>query len=262
MKYLKRFNEELKPETYRNAAKLLDTWGHKGRAYKLKDWSDQVELRNELEKHRQNINSLYKHEPFEIEIYRSTWDSAKKASYFRDEVVYVGNFYMAFTLSDWWSQDMIRDWIYDGKKYNFNIPIEVILFPVEEELKKFNDSAELFTTDIYDNSILTSRIWVTIVKPGESSITDDGGCYIEACENDNIFFKNRSEATRFKNMFISGLMGQNNLGKSKWNSKNLNEQLKKLISEFKEDEISKSDDDIDKIVKNAKRLSVNRLYRN
>jgi len=63
-------------------------------------------------------------------------------------------------------------------------------------------------------------------------------------------------------MFISGLMGQNNLGKSKWSSKNLNEQLKKLIGEFIENEISKSDDDIDKIVKNAKRLSVNRLYRN
>jgi hypothetical protein len=258
MKYLKRFNEELKPETYRNAAKLLDIWGHKGRASKLKDWSDQVEL----EKYRQDINSLYKHEPFEIEIYRSTYDPGKKASYFRDEVMYVGNFYMSFTIADWFVEDIIRDWIYDEKKYNFNIPIEIVLFPVEEELKKFNDSVELFTTDIYNNSILTSRIWINIVKPGESSISDDGGCYIEAYENDNIFFKNRSEATRFKNMFISGLMGQNNLGKSKWNPKNLNEQLKKLIGEFKEDEISKSDDDIDKIFKNAKRLSVNRLYRN
>jgi hypothetical protein len=258
MKYLKRFNEELKPETYRNAAKLLDIWGHKGRASKLKDWSDQVEL----EKYRQDINSLYKHEPFEIEIYRSTYDPGKKASYFRDEVMYVGNFYMSFTIANWFVEDIIRDWIYDEKKYNFNIPIEIVLFPVEEELKKFNDSVELFTTDIYNNSILTSRIWINIVKPGESSISDDGGCYIEAYENDNIFFKNRSEATRFKNMFISGLMGQNNLGKSKWSSKNLNEQLKKLIGEFIENEISKSDDDIDKIVKNAKRLSVNRLYRN
>jgi len=70
MKYLKRFNEELKPETYRNAAKLLDIWGHKGRASKLKDWSDQVELRSELEKYRQDINSLYKHEKNIILIYQ------------------------------------------------------------------------------------------------------------------------------------------------------------------------------------------------
>jgi hypothetical protein len=44
MKYLKRFNEELDPQTYIRAARKLDKMGHTDRADKLKNWAHKVEL--------------------------------------------------------------------------------------------------------------------------------------------------------------------------------------------------------------------------
>ncbi len=52
MKYLKKFNEELRPSTYRSAAKKLTTLGHTDRANKLKAWSEETEKREEITKWR------------------------------------------------------------------------------------------------------------------------------------------------------------------------------------------------------------------
>lgn len=68
MKYLKKFNEELRPQTYRNAARKLDKLGHFNRSKELKDWSDIKENELELEKWNQNINELSKFGKFKLNI--------------------------------------------------------------------------------------------------------------------------------------------------------------------------------------------------
>ena len=55
MKYLKRFNEELRPRTYMNAAKKLTDLGHTDRANTLKDWAGQTEKREEIIKWKQRV---------------------------------------------------------------------------------------------------------------------------------------------------------------------------------------------------------------
>jgi hypothetical protein len=55
MKYLKRFNEELKPSTYMSAAKKLAAIGHTGRANALKDWANETEKREEIVKWKDRL---------------------------------------------------------------------------------------------------------------------------------------------------------------------------------------------------------------
>jgi hypothetical protein len=68
MKYLKKFNEELRPQTYRNAARKLKKLGHDGRAKELEDWSSIKERELELEKWKQNIDELSKFGKFKINL--------------------------------------------------------------------------------------------------------------------------------------------------------------------------------------------------
>ena len=55
MKYLKRFNEELRPRTYLSAAKKLTAIGHTDRAKELKDWAEETEKREEIVKWKDRL---------------------------------------------------------------------------------------------------------------------------------------------------------------------------------------------------------------
>jgi hypothetical protein len=63
MKYLKRFNEELKPRTYLSAAKKLTAIGHTDRANALKDWAGETEKREEIIKWKEQLQN---YSPFGI----------------------------------------------------------------------------------------------------------------------------------------------------------------------------------------------------
>jgi len=63
MKYLKRFNEELRPRTYLSAAKKLTAIGHTDRANTLKDWANETEKREEIAKWKEQ---LQEYSPFGI----------------------------------------------------------------------------------------------------------------------------------------------------------------------------------------------------
>ena len=57
MRYLKRFNEELKPGTYFSAARKLTKLGDVGRASKLKEWGEKIEMRENLIKWKENLQT-------------------------------------------------------------------------------------------------------------------------------------------------------------------------------------------------------------
>ena len=63
MKYLKKFNEELKPRTYLSAAKKLTAIGHTDRANSLKDWAGETEKKEEMAKWKEQLQS---YSPFGI----------------------------------------------------------------------------------------------------------------------------------------------------------------------------------------------------
>jgi hypothetical protein len=68
MKYLKRFNEELRPQTYMSAARKLDKLGHHDRAKVLKDWAREVEMKEEMIKWKDRIQDYAQFGTFKMSI--------------------------------------------------------------------------------------------------------------------------------------------------------------------------------------------------
>jgi hypothetical protein len=68
MKYLKKFNEELRPQTYMSAARKLDKLGHHDRANALKDWSREVEKKEEMIKWKDLIQDYAQFGTFKMTI--------------------------------------------------------------------------------------------------------------------------------------------------------------------------------------------------
>ena len=76
MKYLRKFNEELKPQTYRSAARKLTKLGHTDRAKALTDWSNEVESKEEMQKWRDQLQDYSNFGTFNINI-RNTENDEK-----------------------------------------------------------------------------------------------------------------------------------------------------------------------------------------
>jgi hypothetical protein len=68
MKYLKRFNEELRPQTYMSAARKLDKLGHHDRANALKDWARETEKKEEMIKWQDHIQDYAQFGTFKMTI--------------------------------------------------------------------------------------------------------------------------------------------------------------------------------------------------
>ena len=68
MKYLKKFNEELRPQTYRSAARKLDKLGHTDRAQALKDWALETEKKEEMIKWKDSIQDYAQFGTFKMTI--------------------------------------------------------------------------------------------------------------------------------------------------------------------------------------------------
>ena len=68
MKYLQKFNEELRPQTYRSAARKLDKLGHTDRAQALKDWALETEKKEEMIKWKDSIQDYAQFGTFKMTI--------------------------------------------------------------------------------------------------------------------------------------------------------------------------------------------------
>lgn len=68
MKHLKKFNEELRPQTYISAARKLDKLGHTDRANALKDWAKETEKKEEMIKWQDRIQDYAQFGTFKLTI--------------------------------------------------------------------------------------------------------------------------------------------------------------------------------------------------
>ena len=68
MKYLKKFNEELRPQTYRSDDRKLDKLGHTDRAQALKDWALETEKKEEMIKWKDSIQDYAQFGTFKMTI--------------------------------------------------------------------------------------------------------------------------------------------------------------------------------------------------
>lgn len=119
MRYLKKFNEELKPSTYRSAAHKLKKLGHERRSKELEDWG----------KLKSSEMSMKKWEELKQE-----WSKFGKATYRfmrSSKEVMRGDFYLFLTFDDYTHLDSIPTTIDDVD--GFYITFSAGLVPVDLE---------------------------------------------------------------------------------------------------------------------------------
>ena len=186
MRYLKRFNEELRSETYRRASYKLKKLGHEDRAKELSDWSKKVENDENLVKWEEHKSELSKFGKFKLKI--TNPDTNKK---------FTGDFYLSLNLDRMAFEDSLDEIIAD-KNGVFWIAIGIV--PADE--KTLNDCMGYLP----DNDMSNGFFWGLSLSL-EFTLEDDQikfnsyslDNYDENISGD-IKIADRASAGRFKNL--------------------------------------------------------------
>ena len=275
MKHLKTINE-LKSSTYASAANKLKGLGHIRRSGELEEWSKEVQNKEKDARELENFNSFKHDVPFKINLVKAKWDPASKTR--KHDIMITGNFYLKPSFDDSWAYDQYNDNVQeDGTvEYTYHLPFEIGIMAADEETKeKFRMIEGQLSDEVYEGVYWLQRLYYKLINEGSKEMTPTGDFSWECRENDEIVFENRSEALRFKKMFVDAVHGRNTFGNSKW-VPSMNEQLKKFflgewLQRYNRD--TKSYDKIDRsevfneeafkrFLDSTNKMSINQLYRN
>jgi hypothetical protein len=180
MKYLKKFNEELKPSTYFSASRKLAKIGHWDRSKDLKDWGLEMESREEMDKWRKNIEEYSPFGVFKMTIKND------------DGETITGDFYLDINFDDMAFLDEPEN----------GITFFLGLIPTSEEL--INKYKELCQDFDFGNGFFWGKIFhieYNIVDQKVELTKWDFDDY-DSDMNGKITFADRASANKFKNLLI------------------------------------------------------------
>lgn len=186
MKYLRRFNEELNPSTYRNAAKKLRKLGHEPRAKELEQWSKKRQSDDNIERWKEEIDTYSKFGKFKLNIINPSTGEVLKE-----------DFHLCLVMDRMAFHDDL-DIIRDDKKGQFVFMVGLIP-ATEEALKKC--LSVLPDCDMEDNGFFWGMIFVldftidNVLKLNKFSI---GG--FDESTSGQVSFADRQSANRLKTL--------------------------------------------------------------
>ena len=209
MKYLKRFNEELKASTYKSAADKLTKMGHKRRGGELLSFATRREDEEKQARLKATRDEMARFEPFNIVVEGNDERS--------------GRFFISASPDVSWLGDAIHDWIYDDMQYGLSLSIEFGIMPADEETEmEFKDFK--WSPEQWEGISWPNRMYFGIDKP----ITPE----FEAWDRDIFYFTTRADAMRFKTMMIEMLEGKIEWWNRNWyKEKNPIQGIKDTISD-------------------------------
>jgi hypothetical protein len=258
MKYIKLFNEELDPSTYKRAAgRLRSNYKQSSRADNL------ISYANELVRKEDVLNGTY-----ECKIVKHKRNQNTKE--WEDTELIRGKFHIRGYFDGDWFKDMFHE-SYDDEtysEYRIGLPFEFGLTPADEETKNLFDVAkENFTDDMWDENVAwTNRIYIPITEEKSNKLEPKSASSFESRDWDMFQFTNRKDAAKFKKLFVDAISGLNNFGShTEYTSKKkvlMSDQLKNtfkyLIERFNLD--SDVDETYQKLVNVSKLISINPFY--
>ena len=270
MKHLKSINE-LRSSTYKSAADKLKNMGHIRRSGELEKWTKEVQNKEKDARELENFNSFKHDVPFKINLVKAIWDSATKTR--AHQILVTGNFYLKPSFDNYWARDQYIDNVQeDGTVgYAYHMPFEIGIMAADEETKeKFRmiEIEENLSDEVNDGVYWLQRLYYKLINEGSKDIEPTGDYSWECRESDEIVFENRSEALRFKKMFVDAVHGRNSFGNSKW-IPSMYEQLKEFfMGEWLDTRYSKKQPEVfneeafQRFLDSTNKMSVNQLYRN
>jgi len=207
MKYLKRFNEELKASTYKSAATKLTNMGHKRRGAEMLDYATQREKQEERMRLQETRDEMSRFEPFNLII--------------KGNQEKMGKFFIIPNAEIDWYKDLLWDWIWEGMEYGIQLPFEFGIMMADEEteetFKDWNWSPEQWDGVSYPN-----RMYL--------SINSVNSPLFDSFDRDMFYFATRADAMRFKKMLVEMLEGKNDWYWKKWNPNGIVNRIKEVVS--------------------------------
>lgn len=269
MKYIKSFNEELKPHVYKSAAsKLRQTYGHHKRADKLDAYGDELYSKQAEQRIENNRQRCSKYGTFKGKLKVRVRDRTWKII---NEEIIEGNFYISLWFDDDWFTDMIREsWLAEGFQYSCALPFDFDVMAADEETQKKIDESGIEQNDgmLYSNRLEMGYITTNPEDKDELIVNPKGFSFYDRDQNSDFDFSNRSDALRFKRLFVGGILGENDFAiNHSWvKHSNLKEHIKATLQRqncVTDDGVSliNPEEDLIKLQNSAKLMSLNILYK-
>ncbi len=253
MKYLKA-NEELSPSTYLSAADKLKKMGHIRRPEVLTAYAKEIQEREKNARKKRVFEEAKKLGQFQLKLES------------RGEVKFA-NFYLSLLFNDSYYHEALSEWI-DGERSNFWIGIMQGLHPVSEEDSQalewyFGDSISGYINS-YNGIIWLQDIYICLSSGSYKSeegqklpMTPTGQLSIEGSEFNEVYFANRREAIKFKNLIVDLFEGDIEYVQS--NGKDFKEQLLETLCENDERPVELSE--FEELIDKLRVTRLNHLYR-
>ncbi len=279
MKYLKRYNEELEPNTYRKAGERLKRMGHAKRGDKLISWGEDVkkkeEDRNTL-KRRESASKLglYKMKILQKKATQKNI-SGMIISSSSEDIRLEGNFFIHFYIDESNFKESYDMW-QNGE--SFSIPFDFGIIPADEEtedkLLKLVGEDELYLNTFYVNYM---HIQLSEGNYGcdTYSYIDDNGDEVVDCDKITLnpkgeltfsnfnasgltaYFGDRKSAVQFKKMIIDLFEGRIVYGETNDNPGG----IKEFIMDELCSERDRTLDEFESIISSLRKININKLYK-
>jgi hypothetical protein len=179
MKHLKKFNEELRPQTYMSAARKLDKLGHHDRANALKDWAKETEKKEEMIKWQDRIQDYAQFGTFKLTIKNPTNETL------------TGDFHLDVNFDDLSFSDEPES----------GITFFLGLIPTSEDL--IYQYMELCPDYDFGNGFFWGKIFNLQYELGDTVVFTKWNMWDYDDEmNGKINFADRASANKFKNLII------------------------------------------------------------
>ena len=248
-------NEELSPSTYRSAATKLRNLGHIKRPEALTTYANQIEQREKDARKKRVLDEAKKLGEFQLKLTR-----------IGSEVKFA-NCYLSLLFNDSFHTEAFAEWL-DGDRSDFWIGFMQGVHPVgEEDLANlewyFGDNISGYISS-HNGIIWLQDIYICLSEDPYKSpegqklpMRPTGRISIEGSEFREVYFANRREAIKFKNLIVGLFEGDIDYIQS--NGKDFKEQLLEELCENDERPVELSE--LEELIDKLRMTRLNSLYR-
>ena len=248
-------NEDLDPRTYISAADKLKNLGHIKRPEQLRAWAEVVRQRERDAKHKMALEEAKKLGQFQLRFVRG------------GEIRFADCYIQLYFSSDYYLSEMLPEWL-EGERdtlwpqFMFGVhpvseeDLEVLDWYVGGDVKQYTNGNNgiIWLQDVYINLTNQSHIAPDGVK---LPMVSTGAVSIEGSEFSEVYFSNRRESIKFRNLLVDLFEGD--IDYIQPNGKDFKEDIIETWCEHEERpvELSELEDFIDKL----RVMRLNSLYR-
>ena len=248
-------NEDLDPRTYISAADKLKNLGHIKRPEQLRAWAEVVRQRERDAKHKMALEEAKKLGQFQLRFVRG------------GEIRFADCYIQLYFSSDYYLSEMLPEWL-EGERdtlwpqFMFGVhpvseeDLEVLDWYVGGDVKQYTNGNNgiIWLQDVYINLTNQSHIAPDGVK---LPMVSTGAVSIEGSEFSEVYFSNRREAIKFRNLLVDLFEGD--IDYIQPNGKDFKEDILETWCDHEERpvELSELEDFIDKL----RVVRLNSLYR-